>query len=255
VETEKYIAAHRLEWDPHPRLRFGLAEAVVFGDRDPELAYLIPINVFYSAQHDLGDEDNTLISFDAAWIAHPGYKLYGEFLIDDITFGKLGSDYFGNKLGWLGGIFAVEPLGFENLDVTLEMAQLRPFIYTHQYHVNVYKHYTAPLGYRYPPNSQTLFASLRYRPHRRVALEAAFTNLRHGANRDDLNAGGDINAPHLYGASDDAPFLDGDLQKTNRFDLEADYEALIGLYLFARGAWTDFVGDESWEFEVGFRLN
>lgn len=255
IEATKFIAAHRLEWNPHRRWRFAFAEAVIFGERDPELAYLIPINFFHSAQRDLGDEDNSLLSLSAAWIPYPRWKIYSELLIDDITFGKLGSDFYGNKLGWLGGFSWVEPLGFANLDATLEMAQLRPFVYTHRYPVNVYTNWTASLGYRYPPNSQVIFADLRYRPHRRMTLEASWTKLLHGANSDSLNAGGDINLPHESGQSEDAPFLGGVLEKTHRIELSGLYEALENLYLWGKGSWIRMAEEDSWEVEVGFRLN
>ena len=255
IESNKFIAAHRLEWDPHPRLRFAFAEAVVFGEREPELAYLIPVNFFHSAQHDLGDEDNSLLSLDAAWIPYPRWKLYGELLIDDITFGKLGTDFFGNKLGWLGGLSWIQPLGLENMDASFEMAQLRPFIYTHQFPVNVYTHWTSPLGYRYPPNSRTFFFSLRYRPHRRAAIEAIWTRLLHGNSTEYYNTGGDILVPHAANTPEDAPFLAGVLEKLNSIELEGKLEVLVGLYLWSRGSWTDIDGDDSWEWEVGFRFN
>jgi hypothetical protein len=256
IEHSKYLAAHRLEWDPHPRLRLAFSESVIFGDRNPELAYLIPINFFYSAQHDLGDEDNFMMSLEATWIPVSRLKAYGQLLIDDVTLGKLGTDWYGNKLGWLGGLNWVEPLGVANVDATLEMAQIRPFVYTHQYPVNVYKNWNAPLGYHYGPNSQPVMTDLRWRPHRRLALEATWTNLLHGANPDSLhNAGGDINQPHALNDPTDVPFLGGLKQTTNRVDLSATYEALEHLYFWGRGGWIRFDGADGWEAEVGFRLN
>jgi hypothetical protein len=258
VEAQKYIAAHRLEWNPHRRWRFGFAESVVFGERDPELAYLIPINFFHSAQHELGDEDNSTISLDAAWIPHSGWKLYGELLIDDMSLGKLGSDYYGNKLGWLGGATWVQPLGMQDFDLTLEMAQLRPFVYTQEAPINTYQHWTAPLGYRYGPNSEVLFAELRYRPHRRMLLEASWTQVRHGANppsADSINYGGDLNWPHGSDMSDDAKFLGGLLETSQEVEIGGSYEVLENLYLWSKGRWNDFDGESAWEMEVGFGLN
>jgi hypothetical protein len=255
IEAQKYIAAHRLEWNPHRRWRFAFSEAVVFGERSPELAYLIPINFFHSAQHDLGDEDNSLMCFDASWIPHAGWKLYGQFLIDDMTIGKLGSDYYGNKLAWLGGLSWVQPLGLENFDLTLEMAQQRPFVYTQDAPINTYQHWTAPLGFRYGPNSEVLFADLRYGPHRRVLLEASWTHLRHGANSDSVNYGGDINRPHESGMSEDAKFLGGILEKSQEVEIGGSYEILENLHLWSKGRWKDFDGEDSWEVEVGFGLN
>jgi hypothetical protein len=143
----------------------------------------------------------------------------------------------------------------ENIDATFEMAQLRPFVYTHQYPVNVYTHWTSPLGYFHPPNSETLFFDLRYRPHRRVLLEASWTGLRHGQNTETYNAGGDILLPNEHDGPEDVPFLGGNLVKTNWLELKGNVELLVGLSLWGRGAWIDIDGEDSWEWEVGFRFN
>jgi len=255
IERSKYLAAHRLEWDPHPRLRLAFSEAVVFGERDPELAYLIPINFFYAAQHDLGDEDNTLLSFEATWVPLVRWKVYGQLLIDDITFGELGSDWYGNKQAGLLGTSWVEPAGLPNVDLALEGAWLRPFVYTHQYPANVYRHWTSPLGYEHPPNSETLLAQVRWRPHRRVALDLSGLRLRHGANTETVNTGGDILAPHVRGTPEEAPFLGGRLEETLSLESGITYEALEGLYLWSRGRWEESEGEDAWEAEIGFRLN
>ncbi len=255
IERSKYLTAHRLEWDPHPRWRFAFSESVIFGERGVELAYLIPVNYFHAAQHDLGDEDNALLSLEAEWIPRFQCKLYGQLLIDDITFEKLGSDYYGNKLGWLGGFFWAQPLGAKNFDAVVEMAQLRPFVYSHQYPVNVYKHWNAPLGYRHPPNSTTLYAQLRFRPHHRLEWSGSWIRLIHGTNTASSNVGGDINQPHAIGMSEDAPFLAGERITSDLLDGTLRYEALERFYVWGR---CGFRWENSWndlELEIGFRLN
>ncbi|MFH1861173.1 MAG: capsule assembly Wzi family protein [bacterium] len=255
IERSKYIAAHRLEWDPHPRLRLGFSEALIYGERDPELAYFIPVNFFWSAEHDLGDEDNALLSLDAVWIPLPRYQLYGEFLIDDITTSKLGTDYYGNKLGWLAGLFIVQPAGLRNFDLTLELAELRPFVYSNRFPINVYSHWTTPLGYRYPPNSRCLFSALRFRPHWRASLELNWTHLQHGANSALTNVGGDIFVPFQQGAGEEALFLGGILETTDYTELSGSYEVLKNLFVRGRGRWIQQDGENGWEVEIGFSLN
>lgn len=255
IERSKYLAAHRLEWNPHPRWRFAFSESVIFGERGVETAYLIPVNYFHAAQHDLGDEDNSLLSLEAEWIPRIRCKLYGQLLIDDITFGKLGSDYYGNKLGWLAGFSWVQPFGAKNFDVVVETAQLRPFVYTHQYPVNVYKHWNSPLGYPYPPNSSTLYAELRFRPHHRVEIGGSWMRLIHGANTASANVGGDINQPHDVALPDDAPFLAGDRKTAVILDVTGRYEALERLYVWGRCGLRRENGEDGLELEIGFRLN
>jgi hypothetical protein len=256
IRAQKYIAAHRLEWDLHPRLNIAFSEAVVFGERPPRLPYLIPVNFFYSAQHDQQDEDNTLMCFDLSWLPYRHWRLYGQLLIDDMTFGKVFSDYYGNKVGYLAGANNVQPFGLKNFDATLEYVHLRPYIYTHHYPVNAYSHWDAPLGYRYPPNSQVVFGEIRFRPHRRVNLAASLTHLMHGANTDSVNAGGSIFMPFVRDSQESAPFLGGKLERSDVYGLEGTFEVLENLYLWGRSSYlTSNNQDNLWEWEVGFRLN
>ena len=97
IRASKYISAHRLEIYPFKNVELGFAESVVYGERPMEPAYLNPINLYYSAQHNLGDMDNVAWSGDFKFRFMPGLQFYGELFIDDMRTGELGSDYIGNK--------------------------------------------------------------------------------------------------------------------------------------------------------------
>ena len=66
-ELNRYIAAHRLNWDLTDRLSIGASEAVVYGVRSIDLMYLLPFAPFLSLQQYLGDYDNIQWELDIHW--------------------------------------------------------------------------------------------------------------------------------------------------------------------------------------------
>lgn len=70
VGPERYLALHRVTVNPWRWLQLGFTEAVVYGRRGPELAYLNPINPIKPAEHALWDRDNTLFALDARSLIH-----------------------------------------------------------------------------------------------------------------------------------------------------------------------------------------
>jgi len=114
---QTYLAGHRIEWTFRPGLKLGLTELARFDGTSQGLLYFIPV-VPYSFWEKRpkseppgavpGDttgyalsKNNVLTSVDLSWIPRPGYRLWGEFLIDDISFSR---DYKPDLIGWQAGV-------------------------------------------------------------------------------------------------------------------------------------------------------
>lgn len=113
---QTYLAGHRLEW--HLRdMRLGLTELARFDGTSQALLYMIPV-VPYSFWEKRpksapdgsvpGDttglalsKNNVLVSVDLSWNVRRGYRLWGEFLVDDFSFS---SDYKPDMIGWQAGV-------------------------------------------------------------------------------------------------------------------------------------------------------
>lgn len=224
--VEKAMAAHRLEFAPVRYLDIGLYETIVYRGRDLEPAYLNPVMFYRAADHYLGDSDNATLGLDFEFKAIPKTKLYCELFIDDLTTGKLGQDFYGNKYAYLLGMSHVDVLGLANLDFRMEYARIRPFVYTHHDSVS-YAHFKTNLGHWIGPNADNLFLQLTFRHSRRLVFQGFYESLRRGANTPEINFGGSINWP--FRASRDAseaPFLGGVLEKTRSFGMVARYEVI-----------------------------
>ena len=229
LQQKKYLAAHRLEFLPWQRLTLGLSETVIFKGRNFEPAYLNPVMFFRSAEHYLGSPDNMMLGLDFKCTAVKNLKFYGELLIDDIMTTKLGTDWYGNKLGYSLGAFWVDPLKANNTNIRIEYTHIRPYVYSHADDIN-YTHYQSTLGYWSGPNSENLYTELNYRFSKSLLTTLFFQFNRHGANTADENVGGDIENPpgledNLY-----VDFLDGILEKSGSFGLDFGYEIFENCY-------------------------
>lgn len=238
TRPNKFLAAHRAEISLFNRLVIGLNESVVYGEKELNLNYLNPMTVYFTEEHENGDEDNALMGFDFWWKVRRSFSVWGELLLDDFQFGKLGKSYYSNKTGLLLGAAHASQIRGALLETGMEYAKLRPYTYSHFYQVNSYKHWNAPLGLQMQPNSDrtTLWADLRVNSSMRFGAE--FHYLRHGANLVDgdsliTNVGGDYDIGWIQYSDPNAPFLAGELREERQIDVWMDMELLERLYLHA----------------------
>lgn len=104
-EERRYLSMHRLEFRPVSGLDVGLTETVVWAGRGRgwELGYLNPLVVYFSEQvNDAVQPGNVKYAVDLAWRPHRRVELYGQVLIDDLTW----EEGWPHRLGWLTGVRA-----------------------------------------------------------------------------------------------------------------------------------------------------
>jgi len=232
IIPSKYIAAHRGEVSLKGIAEAGVTEMIIYANRNPDLAYLNPINFYKSAEHALQDRDNAILAFDGRIRCFPRFMPYGTFLIDDISFGKLGTAFYGNELAGQIGFFAVDPLDIPNTQVVLEYTRIDPYVYSHRLNETNYTSNGFLLGDPIGPNSESYYLSFQWQPRVDLFVTLSGNFLRHGANVVDStgavirNVGGDPLVGHRTWDSEDAPFLDGVLQKDWRIRFSIRYEPI-----------------------------
>lgn len=254
VTVQKRYTAHRLEMDVTRRVNVGLYEAVVYGGRW-DLGYLNPVMFLRSAEHANDDHDNALMGMDFRIIAHRSVSVYGELLIDDITTGKLGTDWYGNKLGYQLGTFLTEPFRLRDLDARIEYTRIKPWVYTHTYPINAYTQYGSTLGYPTGPNSDELSLEIKKRFSRRLNASLLWMRYRHGANPSGVNLGGDILRGHVQGDTMTSVFLNGIREQRNSIGVDISYEPLWQTFLRAGYTYEDRDGKANHVMRFSFGLN
>jgi len=100
-ESRRYLAGHRLE-ARFGRVVLGVAETVVYADREFDPVYMLPLASFYGNQFNERGDDNVLWAVDAKVSVTPGLLVYGSLLIDDFQYerGDGAPDKLGFDFGW-----------------------------------------------------------------------------------------------------------------------------------------------------------
>lgn len=198
LEREKHLAAHRLEFAATPWLDLGFEEMVVYGDRGLEPAYLNPVMFYWAAQSYLGDKDNVLMGLDADLHPGRGVRIWAAYVVDDLKKARIFTSDFANKFSFQTGALWVDPLGLRDTELRGEYVRIEPWIYTHKYPINTYRHFDAPLGHRLGPNSDRWQVQATRRLSPGCGASVGLSRTRHGDNivQADgriLNVGGDLN--------------------------------------------------------------
>jgi Capsule assembly protein Wzi len=233
--AEKWIAAHRYQVNVGKRLQVSIYDLLVYGNRGLDMDYLPPLTFLWSAEHYNRDQDNILMGLDFRLLLGKRISLYGDWFLDELQFGQLTTDWFGNKQGYMLGARQVDFAGISNSDVSLEYVKLRPYVYTHVMQLNNYSHYGANLGYPMQPNSDRIFFSWQQQIRQNLNGRIELSHQRHGANpASGKNVGGDIRRGHVTGVdSETAVFLDGDLETLDQITFGIEYEISYQLFLTA----------------------
>ena len=234
--NHKYISGHRVEgyfWD---RFGFGLSEVVVYGDRF-EPGYLNPVNIYLINEQPIsradgrvpGSGDNVLMSVDMRLRLVDDFEIYGELMVDD---GNPAANFkhWDTKFGVLGGIYLTDPFGIGDTDFHAEYAFINQYAYTHVNPVNVYKHFTTPIGHQIGSDADNLWIELRRRWTDRLETTFGYELERHGS--------GGIDKQHPVDAPKDDVWtpLSGVTESEHRLSVGANW-VIIGHYsLYAEWA-------------------
>lgn len=249
----KYVAFHRFAY--HDTWgEVGFQESVVYSGRGADLGYINPLSFFKSVEHSLRDRDNPALGFDMTLRPATGLEVKGSFLLDDLRFEKIGTDYWGNKSAWNIGALYASSLP---VDLALEYAVVYPYTYSHFNTQNAMTNDGLQFAGGIPPNSARISAMVRWWWGQRYPITLTVSSLRHGRNIYDAegnlvkNVGGDILQTRRYEDSEEAPFLDGDLQKLLTISLQGGIELVRGLRLQALYKFTGDDGAKAHEGRIG----
>ncbi len=193
----KFGVFHRLAVRISDRVRVGLFESVVFTPDDASesgsyFGFLNPVIFYRSVDGDIGSPGNIVIGVDGQWIVHPGYVIYGQLALDEFRLSEFfrARGWWKNTYGVQGGV-RVSDLLVRDLDLVLEYARIRPYMYSNKTPSLSYLHSRGVLGHSAGPNAVDWTMSAEYRPIDRLTLAVQGAHTRRGLNTSDQNFGGD----------------------------------------------------------------
>lgn len=212
---QKYVAGHRIEFFLNDKFSFSFNELVIYGGRPFEVEYLIPVNFFWPAEHNLGDKDNLVMALDCSWQIKPGLRLYNTLFWDELAWEKVLSKWWGNKFVFQSGIHWVAESNPYLLEARIEGTVARPWTYSHEESISSYSSAGIGLGLPQGPSSQSVLLQLGMWPSYRWNLTFETMLLRKGTglgnsvldNYNDRNKELDNNTPFILGEIQDSATL------------------------------------------------
>ncbi|MGI8950166.1 MAG: hypothetical protein ACR2FN_01140 [Chitinophagaceae bacterium] len=196
VLPRKYARFTDLSFNATNWLNVGVFEGLIFARTDHyPYQYFIPIIFTRYGNSQPGFDDNQLIGLHAkANIAHT-VQLYGQLALENLSGLFKSNGYWGNQNGIQLGIKYPDALGLKNIDVQLEVNQVRPYTYQHSDSITNYTHYNQPLADPLGANFREFIAIAKYQPIEKLRLEGQILYYRQGL--DSVVNGNVIN----YGAN------------------------------------------------------
>ncbi len=257
VVNQKWLAAHRLEVNPTPRLQIGFSETVIYAERDPEVGYMIPLNIFWSENHHQDRDDNIAWGIDLRIKMLDSVSIYAEGLLDETSLSGIFSDKLHNRTAYMLGIDAIEPLGLRGSLLQLHLTRLRPYVYSHWFAVSVYAHNRVALGSPIPPNSEVIALRFEKRFGGIWTVSALAQRLQHGESTHGGEAvGGSIFELVPVGNRDARyPLLSGETTTAWRGEINVEWEPLENLTLSGRVGITRVESESLALFLAGFAYN
>lgn len=211
-------------------------ESVIYQNRTFDLAYLNPLSFLKSVEHSLRDRDNSAMGFDFTIRPMKNFILKGAYLLDDLIFSKIGTDYWSNKSAFSMGAMYV----FPSMNIMMEYARVQPYTYSH---FNVQNSMTSDgaliTGSLRPNSDEISVGASIFRGHR-YPIRILVAYQRHGANeiatingRDTIlvNHGANPLQAKRPFDSESAPFLSGILEESLRAQVIAGFELARGFNL------------------------
>ena len=230
-------------FDISPHFNFGFGEVVVYGERPFDLSYLVPFSFLKSVEHSNRDRDNTMLFFAFSNQSIPQTKIYFTFLIDDISFSKIGKGWWGNQTLFNIGVQSSPFYQSVPIDFKFEYLRLEPYTFSHRLNRNSFTNFGYNLGTFLQPNSELFFLGISYRFTNRLTLTADFSHCNHGTNiiKNDgtiKNVGGDIKLGHRTFDPETTQFLDGELEIIRNISAKIYYEPINQFSFFLNAAYS-----------------
>ncbi len=222
--VNKYIAANMLEFTPWNGVNIAVGESEVYGGpgRNPELLYLIPVMLFKTAEHYLGNEDNSQIFFNFKLNVVKNFSFYLPVFVDEFrTTTFLSPTQNHNQLGFTIGGNAYD-LFYHDTRINVEYTRINPWVYNHQYPEDTYQNHGVNLGDWIGQNADLFTAAVYHRPMCNLEIGLKFQSLRKGGKEDTYFQYNNFAEPSL---------LYGPITKQQSLGVVGSYQPLRDLYI------------------------
>jgi hypothetical protein len=227
VYRKKFIAANLFTFKPMRNFYFSFGNSIIYGDRDVNPSYLIPVFFYKSIDHsenqNLSNEggQNSQLFFDVSSRQIRHLHLFATLFFDDLStkrFKENGHfDYYSLKAGL--GLSDLIP----NVELRMEYIQTYPLVYKHNMPNTSFASNNYNLGHYLLDNSKGFHADLFFRPLRGLSAQLSYDFARHGPDHEELGTDR-IEVVNR--------FLDETVWKSRTIGLDVRYQVINGAFVF-----------------------
>ena len=202
----RFAFGHGLTYHPTKKIELTIGETAVVQRQGftVELAYLNPLMIYQTTQHDTsqnGAGDANLTGFFAARATIGHATLSGEVLVDDIQIDAKDRANYPNQLGWnLEAAYAL-PFVVRPTSLGVQYRRIDSFTYIGQVdYSKVFQNFDAPLGSELGPDADMIRGYGELWTSGRLRFVGGIARWRHGAyritDRPTINRVGHANDPY-----------------------------------------------------------
>ncbi len=263
IYKAKYVAAHMLEITPWNGVDIALGESEVYGGRNPELLYLIPIMLFKGAEHYALDTDNSQFFMSVDFNFIKNVNTYGTIFIDEFSTEEFFmKDRQRNQLGYTVGT-KIFDIYYPNTEFLVEYTRINPWAYNHKFPDATYQTHFYDLGHWIGQNADYLFLGANYRPMWNLQVGLQFESLRKGDKLPTIRQY-QLPTPEFLYKIVDGKDVPGPSLKKQSFGITAHYEPVRDLFVdfhLFQSRYTNVIGNgvndyaKKIDFFVGFKYN
>ena len=208
--TDKFLVVHKIGWTPNNNFELFLGEEVIYGNRNIEVSYLLPLTFWRATEHNLADRDNVLIFAGMNWKPINKNLIYFNFILDELRKSEIFGDWWGNKYALqMGNSYTFDQQ--RNLKLSLEFTAIRPWVYTHKILHNKFSHDDIGLGFPDGSNLIQFAGEFNFDIQKNLNFNINSSFTRQGS------LGNNFSINYNDRPSDKAEWLEGDI--TNRLSI------------------------------------
>ena len=178
--ANKFMAANMFTFKPIKYISFSFGNSIVYGEKNVQAAYFIPIAFYKSLDHlltkGLGVENQNSQVFGSITVRPTDHlKLYTSLFLDEFNFSRLKkSNPQRNPISYIVG-FNWSGWPVRGLALRGEFARSYIACYTHSISVLDYRSNSYNMGHYMGDNSQSIFVEAEYKPVRGLSLRLNYT--------------------------------------------------------------------------------
>ncbi len=189
----KFMSSMMLNFSPIKHLNIGIGSSIIYAERTMQLAYLLPIALHKSLDHQLTkglrtENQNSQIFLTLSTRNLKHLHLYASFFVDEIKFSRFKpSNPQTNPISYQAG-FNLTNWPLQNVSLKGEYTFCSIATYTHSIEPLTWASNSYNMGHYLGDNAQEFYIELEYKPIRGLDLSLSYINAQKGRSYDYLRS-------------------------------------------------------------------